>query len=135
MLIIFLTIVTIIFFIIRVVLFNYILRRHPGIIKYVGYYVLTICTGIFIFFPTCIFLGNEVCWDFDVAIHKTVLLVASTIILLLCAWVWYKIITDPRMETSSGKPVATLIVVLAVIVGLIILIFGTSPYWAPLVGY
>ncbi len=135
MFIIFLTIVTIIFFIIRVVLFNYILRRHPGIIQYVGYYILTVCTGIFTFFPICIFLGNEVCWDFDVAIHKTVLLVSSMIILLLCAWVWYKIIKDPRMEISSGKPVATLIIILAFIISLIILIFGTSPYWAPLVGH
>ncbi len=132
--IIFLTIVTIIFFIIRVVLFNYILHRHPGIIKSIGYYILTVCTGIFVFFPTCIFLGNEVCWDFDVATHKAVLLTVSTIILLLCAWVWYKIIKDPNLETSSGKPVATLIIVLTVIIGLIILIFGASPYWAPLVG-
>lgn len=113
----------------------FIFRRFPGFLKWIGYYVLTLVTCIFIFFPTCIFLGNEVCWDFDVATHKIVLLTASTIILFLCAWVWYKIIKDPRMETSSGKPVATLIIVLAVIVGLIILIFGTSPYWAPFVGH
>jgi uncharacterized membrane protein HdeD (DUF308 family) len=120
---------------IRALISYYISRRYPGFIKWVGYYVLTLVSGIFIFFPTCILLGNKVCWDVDVYTQKTGLLVFSVIILLLCAWVWYKIIEDPKMETSSGKPVAALIIVLTVIIGLVILILGTSPYWAPFVGH
>ena len=82
-------------------------------------------------------LGSKVCWDYDVTDSdlKTVLLVASTILLLLCGWVWYKIIKDPKLSTSSGKPVAAIIITLTIIVGLIILIFATSPYWGPLFGH
>jgi dipeptide/tripeptide permease len=120
---------------IRALISHYVFRRYPGFVKWVGYYVLALVTGIFVFFPTCILLGNKFCWDVEVSTQKTGLLVASTIILLLCAWVWYKIIEDPKMKTSSGKPVATLIIVLTVIVGLLILYFVTSPYWASLVGH
>lgn len=137
--VIFLTIVTIIFFIIRVVVFQYFLKRHPGIIKSIGYYVLTVCTGIFIFFPTCIFLGNEVCWDFDVATHKTVLLTASAILLLLCAWVWIEIFKYPKIDDDSRVPgtsriVVIIVVTVAILAALTFIILGTSSYWAPLVG-
>ena len=135
--IIYLAIIIAIIVFIRALISQYILRRHPGFFKWIGYYVLTLVTGIFIFFPSCIFLGNQICWDYDVTDydHRVVLLISSAIILALCSWIWYKIIKDPKLETSSGKPVATLIIVLAVVVGLILLVFGTSSYWAPLVGH
>jgi hypothetical protein len=135
--IIFLAIVIAVIVFIRALISLYIFRRHPGIIKWIAYYVLTLVTGIFVFLPSCILLGNKVCWDYDVtdSDHKIVLLVASTILLLLCGWVWYKVIKDSKLETSSGKPVAALIIILTVIVGLIILIFATSTYWGPLLGH
>ena len=136
---IFLTIVTIIFFIIRVVVFHYILKRHPGFIKAIGYYVLTLCTGIFIYFPSCIFLGNEVCWDFDVATHKTVLLTASIILLSLCIWTWIEIFKYPTIDDESRVPgtsrmVVTIVVTLAILIALAVVVLATSTYWAPLVG-
>ena len=135
--IIFIAIVVAVIVFIRALISVYIFHRHPGIIKWIAYYVLTLVTGIFIFFPTCILLGNRVCWDYDVTDsgHKTVLLVASTIFLLLCGWVWYKIIKDPKLKTSSSKPVATFIIALTVIIGLIILIFVTSSYWGQFFGH
>ncbi len=135
--IIFLAIAVAVLVFIRALISIYIFHRHPRIIKWIGYYVLTLVTGIFVFFPTCIMLGSKVCWDYDVTDSdlKTVLLVASTILLLLCGWVWYKIIKDPKLSTSSGKPVAAIIITLTIIVGLIILIFATSPYWGPLFGH
>jgi|GEM_PF-3887387 len=138
--VIFLTVVTIVFFTIRAVVFQYVVKRHPGKVKSIAYYVLTVCTVIFLFFPICIFLGNEVCWDFDVATHKTVLLTASVLILLFCAWVWIEIFKYPKIDNNSRVPdtskiVSTIIVAVAILVALIVAILGSSSYWAPLVGY
>lgn len=132
---IYIAILTALFIVAQALFFFYISNKFPNILKFLGYYLLTVVTGIFLFFPTCILLGNKICWDVDVSTQKTGLIVSSVIILLLCIWVWYKIIKDPKMENSSGKSVATLIVVLTVIVGLIIVSAITSPYWAFLVGH
>lgn len=137
--IIFLTIVIIIFSITEIVVSQYFLKRHPGIIKSIGYSVLTLVTGIFLFFPACIFLGNEVCWDYDVATHKTVLLTASAILLLLCAWVWIEIFKYPKIDDDSrvlgtSRVVGIIVATVAILIALIVVILGTSSYWAPLVG-
>ncbi len=136
---IFLAIAVAIIVCIRALISYYILRKYPGFIKWIGYYVLTLVTFIFIFFPTCIFLGNEVCWDFDVATHKTVLLTASAILLLLCTWVWIEIFKYPKIDDDSRVPgtsrmVVNIVVTVAILVALTVIILGTSSYWAPLVG-
>lgn len=136
---IFLAIVVAIIVFIRALVSYYIFRRYPGFIKWIGYYVLTLVTCIFIFFPVCIFLGNEVCWDFDVATHKTVLLTASTIFLFLCAWIWIEIFKYPRINNDSRVPgtskiVGIIVAAVAILAALVVVILGTSSYWAPLVG-
>lgn len=124
--------VVIVTIVVRVLFMNYILPRYLDMRKWMGFYLLTIVTVIFIFFPSCILLGNRICLDVDVSYDdiKIILLVSSAIILSLCFWVWYKIIIDPRLNTSSGKPIAVIIVILSIIIGLYILTIITSPYWA-----
>jgi len=117
----------------------YIFHRFPGLLKSIGYYVLTLVTCIFIFLPTCIFLGNEVCWDLDVATHKTVLLTASMILLLLCTWTWIEIFKYPKINHDSRVPgtsriVGIIVATVVILIALIVVILGTSSYWAPLVG-
>ncbi len=135
----FLAIVIAVAVLIRALISYFIFRRYPGLIKWIGYYVLTLVTCIFIFFPACIFLGNEVCWDFDVATHKTVLLIASTILLLLCAWVWIEIFKYTKIDNDSRVPstskiVGIIVATVAILIALVVVILGTSSYWAPLVG-
>jgi hypothetical protein len=135
----FLAIAVAIIVFIRALISYYIFRKFPGLVKWIGYYVLTLVTCIFIFFPTCIFLGNEVCWDFDVATHKTVLLIASAILLLLCTWTWIEIFKYPKINDDSGVPgtsrvVGIIVATVAILIALIVVILGTSSYWAPLVG-
>lgn len=125
---------------IRALISYYIFRKYPGLLKWLGYYVLALSTCVFVFFPSCILLGNQTCWNFDVATHKIVLLTSSTIILLLCAWVWYEIFKYPKIDDESrvssvSKVVAGIIITVTIFVLLVIIIFGTSRYWAPLVGH
>jgi hypothetical protein len=128
--------VVIVIIVVRVLFMNYILPRYFDMRKWMGFYLLTIVTVIFIFFPSCILLGNRICLDVDVSYNdiKIILLASSAIILSLCFWVWYKIIIDPKLNTSSGKPIAVIIVILSIIIGLYILTIITSPYWARFVG-
>jgi hypothetical protein len=109
--------VVIVIIVVRVLFMNYILPRYFDMRKWMGFYLLTIVTVIFIFFPSCILLGNRICLDVDVSYNdiKIILLASSAIILSLCFWVWYKIIIDPKLNTSSGKPIAVIIVILSII--------------------
>lgn len=112
----------------------YLASRYP---RTTALAVLTIVSVIFVYFPACIFSGASICWDYDVTNigHRNVLLIVSVIILPLCAWAWFKVIKDPKFQTSAGKPVAALIVVLTIIVALFIIAMLTSSYWGPVFGH
>lgn len=108
-----------------------------SVIKTITLSVLIIVTGIFIFFPACIFSGATICWDYDVTDydHRIVLLISSAIILFLCTWAWIKVLRDPKNQSSSHKSVSVLVITSLVISGLVVMILGTSSYWGVYFGH
>jgi len=89
-------------------------------------YVFVLVIGIFLLFPLCALFGLPVCLDYSLedATAKYTILVASAILLSLCALTLYFFARHPLGVSTKGSKIFTisLIIIPCVIVALLFLV-------------